>query len=317
MDPHFSDQPESIDIWVVEKRLGAGGMGTVYRCHNRDAPKIKAAIKVLANHLQASDTVRRRFIREAELLFELEHPHIVKVRNIRMDAAPPFIEMSFVNGVPLSQILKKGPLPPREAARITAQVASALAHCHARGVRHRDVKPANINVRDGNATLVDFGVAINVQGTLSQGHRGGSLGTLSYTPPEWGGRGVEPTAWDAYALGLVLREGMETNTGYPMTGGTMSYAGTSPYSWQDGLCDTDLYFSTMDRDGGMSDCSLSTPQEHTYGPSWNTKNLDGCPFDDPGETGALGPQSYEPGIEHHPEAIWPDKAGYSVQVFVR
>ncbi|HCH63976.1 MAG TPA: hypothetical protein DFR83_14315, partial [Deltaproteobacteria bacterium] len=216
MDAHSSNQPESIDIWVVEKRLGAGGMGTVYRCHNRDAPRIKAAIKVLANHLQASDTVRRRFIREAELLFELEHPHIVKVRNIRMDAAPPFIEMAFVNGVPLSQILTKGPLPPREAARITAQIASALAHCHARGVRHRDVKPANIIVRDGNATLVDFGVAINVQGTLSQGHRGGSLGTLSYTPPEWGGRGVDPTAWDAYALGIVLYESLLGRMAFPV-----------------------------------------------------------------------------------------------------
>ena len=56
MDPNASNKPETIDIWVVERRLGTGGMGTVYRCHNRHAPKIKAAIKVLANHLQASDT---------------------------------------------------------------------------------------------------------------------------------------------------------------------------------------------------------------------------------------------------------------------
>ena len=89
-----------------------------------DAPRIKAAIKVLANHLQASATVRKRFIREAELLFELEHPHIVKVRNIRMDATPPFIEMAFVDGVSLQRILKRGPLPPRNAARIVASSTS-------------------------------------------------------------------------------------------------------------------------------------------------------------------------------------------------
>ena len=219
MDFDAANQPDHIDIWVVEKRLGFGGMGTVYRCHNRDAPRIKAAIKVLANHLQASSTVRKRFIREAELLFELEHPHIVKVRNIRMDATPPFIEMAFVDGVSLARILKRGPLQPEDAARIVAQVASALAHCHARGVRHRDVKPANIIVRSGHATLVDFGVAIDVQGTLSQGPRSNSLGTLSYTPPEWGGKRVEPIAWDAYALGIVLYEALTGKMAFPVPDG--------------------------------------------------------------------------------------------------
>ena len=71
-----------IDIWVVEERLGGGGMGTVYRCHNEHARRIRAAIKVL-EPVRPLGELRQRFVREAELLFELDHPHIVKVRNIR------------------------------------------------------------------------------------------------------------------------------------------------------------------------------------------------------------------------------------------
>ena len=106
-----------IDIWVVEARLGGGGMGTVYRCHNRDATRIQAAIKVLDTRLADSGEVRRRFVREAELLFELDHPHIVKVRNIRMDAEPPFIEMAFVKGTSLRNWIHQGPMAPGRPPR--------------------------------------------------------------------------------------------------------------------------------------------------------------------------------------------------------
>ncbi|HNH45963.1 MAG TPA: protein kinase, partial [Myxococcota bacterium] len=74
---------EEIDIWVVEKALGAGGMGSVYRCHNRSAKRILAAVKVLDTGLKKHPSIRARFVREGELLFSLDHPHIVKVRNIR------------------------------------------------------------------------------------------------------------------------------------------------------------------------------------------------------------------------------------------
>ena len=148
-----------IDIWVVEARLGGGGMGTVYRCHNQHARRIRAAIKVLEHRAASSGELRQRFVREAELLFELDHPHIVKVRNIRMESDPPFIEMAFVEGASLADHLGVGPLAAGAAARVVGQLASALHHCHERGVAHRDVKPANILLGGQQATLVDFDAA--------------------------------------------------------------------------------------------------------------------------------------------------------------
>ena len=118
---------EMLDIWVVEQRLGGGGMGTVYRCHNRDARRIQAAIKVLDPRFSSSSDIRRRFVREAELLFELDHPHIVKVRNVRMDADPPFIEMAFVEGASLAEHLEGGALAPGAAARGISSSSAASA----------------------------------------------------------------------------------------------------------------------------------------------------------------------------------------------
>ena len=206
-----------LDIWVVEQRLGGGGMGTVYRCHNRDAKRIQAAIKVLDPRFASSQDIRRRFVREAELLFELDHPHIVKVRNIRMDADPPFIEMAFVEGASLAEHLERGALKPGAAARLVGQIASALAHCHTRGVNHRDVKPANILVRGGHATLVDFGIAAEASGTITQG--GATVGSLSYTPPEWGSVGIDAALWDAYGLGVVLFEALTGRMAFPQKPG--------------------------------------------------------------------------------------------------
>lgn len=204
---------QMLDTWVVQERLGSGGMGTVYRCRNRDARRIQAAIKVLDPRLASSGSVRRRFVREAELLFELDHPHIVKVRNVRMDASPPFIEMAFVDGASLGEHLEVAPLTPGAAARIVGQVASALAHCHGRGVQHRDVKPANILVRGNHATLVDFGIAAEAGGTVSNGVA--TVGSLSYTPPEWGSDASDPTLWDAYSLGIVLFESLTGRMAFP------------------------------------------------------------------------------------------------------
>ena len=101
---------QSVDVWVVDQRLGQGGIGTVYRCHNRHAPRIRAAVKLLSPSLAVSAEVRRRFVREAELLFQLDHPNIVKVRNIRMDHEPPFIEMAFVEGQTIAAVLSRGAL---------------------------------------------------------------------------------------------------------------------------------------------------------------------------------------------------------------
>src|SRR5690349_3312030 len=119
-------------------------MGSVYRCHNRTATRILAAIKVLEGGLKRYPEAEARFIRAAEILFQLDHPNIVKVRNIRTETDPPYLEMEFVAGSSLDERLRRGPLPYPEAVAIMRQGAEAIAYLHAKGIRHRDIKPANL-----------------------------------------------------------------------------------------------------------------------------------------------------------------------------
>lgn len=205
-----------VDVWCVEKRLGSGGMGAVYRCFNRAAPRIRAALKILDPSLAYDPEIRARFIREAEVLFQLEHPHIVKVRNVNMEASPPFIEMAFCQGTPLDALLRKGPLAPGVVALIGKQLCEALAHVHEKGIRHRDVKPGNVIVNGDHATLVDFGIATEgAHRTMNL--KGSALGTVAYAPPEWGGRtAADPVLWDAYSLGVLLWECLTGRVAFPM-----------------------------------------------------------------------------------------------------
>ena len=121
---------DTIDIWVVDRALGQGGMGSVYRCHNREAKRILAAVKVLDARFGRQDIAKARFIREAEILFSLDHPHIVKVRNVRMDLELPYLEMEFIDGVNLETRMHEGPMSPAVALPLFRQVADALRYLH-------------------------------------------------------------------------------------------------------------------------------------------------------------------------------------------
>lgn len=211
---------DQIDIWVIDKRLGAGGMGSVYRCHNRDAHRILAAIKVLESHVSQHPEARKRFIREAEILFSLEHRNIVKVRNVRVEGATPYIEMEFVRGQSIEDRLGSvGPIPVAECMPLFTQIASALAYLHERGVRHRDIKPANLLLTStGDIKLVDFGLAMEADTSrLTQGNM--SFGTVSYAPPEWvDPERLDPVLWDLYATGVVFWEMLTGQVAFPVSG---------------------------------------------------------------------------------------------------
>jgi len=212
---------QQIGVWVVESQLGRGGMGSVYRCHNRHAPRIHAAIKLLDPALSFQGAARARFVREAEILFTLDHPHIVKVSSVNLDSMPPYLEMEFVEGISLEEELeRRGPLPLSQALGLAAQLASAVHHLHRSGVYHRDIKPTNLLIRaDGMLKLVDFGLAVETTGDRIT-DAGTTFGTPSYAPPEWVQPGeIDPGAWDVYGIGVVLYEMLTGEVAFPVPEG--------------------------------------------------------------------------------------------------
>jgi tRNA A-37 threonylcarbamoyl transferase component Bud32 len=187
--------------------IARGGMAEVYRAHDRrlDRP---VALKVLFPELSIDRSFVERFRREAQAAANLSHPNIVPVFDWGEDSGTYFIVMEFVDGRPLSSILKTaGPLAPDRTAEIAAPVAAALGYAHKHGVVHRDVKPGNVLITDdGQVKVTDFGIAraVNTEESLTQ--TGAVMGTATYFSPEQAeGMGVDSRT-DIYSLGVVLFE---------------------------------------------------------------------------------------------------------------
>src|SRR5277367_3355152 len=203
MDPShvFSERYE------LNHLIARGGMAEVYRAHDRllDRP---VALKVLFPELSVDRSFVERFRREAQAAAGLSHPSIVSVYDWGEDAGTYYIVMEFVDGRPLSAILKTaGPMHPDRAAEVGAEVATALGYAHRHGVIHRDVKPGNVLITDeGQVKVTDFGIAraINTEESLTQ--TGAVMGTATYFSPEQAeGMGVDARS-DLYSLGVVLFE---------------------------------------------------------------------------------------------------------------
>ena len=176
----------------IEGMLGAGGMGTVYRATDTRLGR-PVALKIAA--AQYSE----RFRREAKAISALNHPHICTL----YDVGPNYLVMELLEGSTLSDEIKDGPLAPETAARYGAQIASALAEAHARGVVHRDLKPGNIMITRHGVKVLDFGLAkVATEPGLTMTNI--IMGTPAYMAPEQTeGREADAPA-DLFALGLVL-----------------------------------------------------------------------------------------------------------------
>jgi serine/threonine protein kinase len=192
------------DFELVEK-LGAGGMGTVYRAVQVSMDR-EVAVKVLHEHLASDHGLVERFYREARTAGKLDHPGIVRGLSVGEDQGRHYFAMEFVAGESLDAVLqKRRRLPIRESVALILHLARALDHAHGKGMIHRDVKPANIMVgADGTVKLTDLGLAKVLQGsnvTLT----GEVFGTPAYMAPEQAlnPREVDGRA-DIYALGVTL-----------------------------------------------------------------------------------------------------------------
>jgi CHASE2 domain-containing sensor protein/predicted Ser/Thr protein kinase len=200
---------EVIGDYRVEELVGRGGMGVVYRATQLSLDR-QVALKVIVPELADDDEFRARFKRESLVAASIDHPNVVPVYEAGAEGNLLFLSMRFIHGVDLHTLLQsEGPLPPTRAAHVIEQVASALAAAHARGLVHRDVKPANVLVEesaDDHVYLTDFGLTRRVDSDSAVTQAGTMMGTLDYIPPEQiNGQDLDPRA-DVYALGCVLYE---------------------------------------------------------------------------------------------------------------
>jgi YVTN family beta-propeller protein len=195
----------------IRSLLGRGGMGVVYLAEQL-GPRRLVALKLLLDPTTAGEAFRERFLREAELAAAIDHPNVLPVYDAGESDGVLWIAMRYVDGIDLAGLLaREGPLAADQALALGGQVAGALDAAHARGLVHRDVKPANIllTVENGAVTqawLADFGLTRRVGGARGLTVSGQVLGTIDYVAPEQveGGR-VDGRA-DQYALGCVLFE---------------------------------------------------------------------------------------------------------------
>ena len=191
----------------VDSLIGQGAMGAVYLAEETTTGR-RVALKLLAPALAEDERFRERFLRESELAASLDHPNIVPILASADEIGVLALVMAYIPGLDLRELLRReAPLEAERALGLVSQVADALDAAHASGLVHRDVKPGNILVGEGDHVYVcDFGLARHVTSASSLTGDRGFVGTIDYVPPEQiKGEAIDGRA-DVYALGCVLYE---------------------------------------------------------------------------------------------------------------
>ena len=199
--------------------LGEGGMAAVYKAY-QPAMERYVAIKVLPRHMSSSEEFVTRFRREARMLAQLQHPHILPVFDYGEADGYPYIIMPFIVSGTLAELLQKKRLPLAQVRRIMTQIGDGLGYAHAYGMIHRDIKPSNILIDErGNCLLTDFGLARMAQASTKLTSSGNIMGTPTYMSPEQGAGSNVDQRSDIYSLGIVL---------YEMVTGRVPYTAETP-----------------------------------------------------------------------------------------
>ena len=197
-----------IEEYRLVKRLGSGGMATVYRAEPDSAHSDAVACKVMRPDLAQDQEYRQRFLREIQVCRALDHPNIVRTYGGGSQGELLYLLVELVEGQPLDELLKQERLSPSRVGELFLPLLRALHYAHGKGVLHRDLKPANVIVtRRGQIKVLDFGLAVQQDRTRIT-VSGAAMGTPSYMPPEqfalsksdFDGRS------DQYSLGVMLYE---------------------------------------------------------------------------------------------------------------
>ena len=192
----------------VVRQLGQGGMGSVWLAEDTQLDNKPFAIKMLPSILVANKRAYRQLKDEALVAMKLTHPNIVTLRAFEENNGNPFLVMDYIDGQTLDDYLaERGKLPAADVLHILRPIAAALDYAHSEGVVHRDVKPANVMIRkDGHPYILDFGVAREIQETMTRVTGKLSSGTLLYMSPEQlHGTSPKP-AQDIYSFAAMVYE---------------------------------------------------------------------------------------------------------------
>jgi serine/threonine protein kinase len=208
------------DRYRIQKFLGKGGMGSVYRVVDQATEQVQA-LKILSSAAGEGDG-GARFKREIEILAKLDHPAVPKVYGWGLNEGELYFLCEYIDGRDLkAEIKTRGPWPAAEAAELAARVADVLAFAHSRGIIHRDVKPNNVMIgKDNTIFLLDFGVArASGQGMETLTRTGMVIGTPDYMSPEQFSSNRVDERSDIYSLGVLL---------YELVTGQMPFEGETP-----------------------------------------------------------------------------------------
>ena len=209
------------DRYEVIRELGRGGMAIVFLAKDKRLER-KVALKLLPEEFQHDENFRKRFLREARVSAKLSHPNIIQIHDVNEVDDFTYFSMSYIEGAPLSKIIKKGEtITPKAISRLAIHICFALQQAHEKNVIHRDIKPENILINKKRMPIVvDFGIAKALtEAKLSQ--TGMLIGTPHYMSPEQIKTGIVDGRSDIYSLGCVL---------YEMAAGKTLFYGLDPTS---------------------------------------------------------------------------------------
>ena len=210
---------KSLGIYTIERKLGQGGMGTVYLATHTKLKKL-VALKVLPRDKAKNPVLVRRFQAEAQAAGQLEHPNIVAVYDTGDADGYLFIAMEYVEGIDLfEQIKRRGAIPVKRSIEIIKQVAAALQHAFEHSIVHRDIKPSNLLLKhDGTVKVTDLGLARSIDDTLETNitRAGTTVGTVDYMSPEQARNSKSADIRsDLYSLGCTWYQMLTGQPPYP------------------------------------------------------------------------------------------------------